>query len=438
MTSDSSIMVIGGPNSFFPGPILLRLDSNGDIIDSRENLFYWIQGRSGSLKSTPDGNWLTVGHYSADYDNAAIFKFSPMLDSLQLALVNSTILYYPASVDVAADSSVWVFGQSVQPEDYYAMHFNNQLQLLDSVRYVTAQEEKTANGVVTLDGGYVISGERVLSASDWNIQVIKVDAVGNVQWERSLGASWLDTGGFINQSSDSSYYVACGYRWPGIPHLRSTLIHLNSAGDTLWHCMIPINDSWLVTRPMITATGQIVAAGRVSVNNQFLAQLVCADTSGMFKWARSFATGTMIAQNFLDLLQHPDGGFVMVGNAFDSHGFVRPWVVKTDSMGCLVPGCDAVQGIMEQQTDLPGALSVSPNPSNGPLSVSIALPAGLITHGPWILTIVDALGHIVLIEDIPSATTHYDLSLDEMRTGVYHLHLTAGAQWLAGASFVSE
>ncbi|MBK9196414.1 MAG: hypothetical protein IPO17_15830 [Flavobacteriales bacterium] len=57
--------------------------------------------------------------------------------------------------------------------------------------------------------------------------MLGADATGNIQWQRSIGDDWYELGGFIAQSSDSNYYVACGYRWPMLPF---PLVQLNSVG----------------------------------------------------------------------------------------------------------------------------------------------------------------------------------------------------------------
>ena len=214
---------------------------------------------------------------------------------------NSSTLVF-TSLDVSADSNVWAFGNSQQPYDYLAVRFNPQLQLQDSVRYFTAPSEYCGNGISTLDGGFAIAGVRVLSSTDWNIHVTKADAQGDIQWERSIGDDWFELGGFISQAPDTGYYVAGGYRWPNVLYARSTMVRLNSAGVPLWYCVVPTTgSSWLLSRPVATDDGRVLAAGKSLMNGSYRGQLMCADTSGALLWERTYATDTTAHNSFLDL-----------------------------------------------------------------------------------------------------------------------------------------
>ena len=67
----------------------------------------------------------------------------------------------------------------------------------------------------SLDGGYLVAGSS--TSSDGNVignhgsndnWLVKMDAIGNLQWQKSLGGSGSDVGYSIQQSSDGGYVVA--------------------------------------------------------------------------------------------------------------------------------------------------------------------------------------------------------------------------------------
>ena len=75
----------------------------------------------------------------------------------------------------------------------------------------------------TSDGNYVVAGYTYSTDGDvtgshggneyW---VVKLDANGNVEWQKTLGGTGLDLGGYVQQTNDGGYIVAGGsYSWDG-------------------------------------------------------------------------------------------------------------------------------------------------------------------------------------------------------------------------------
>jgi hypothetical protein len=76
----------------------------------------------------------------------------------------------------------------------------------------------------TSDGGYIVGGYTYsndgdvtglhgVSADYW---IVKLDANGNVEWQKTLGGTGLDLGGYVQQTNDGGYIVAGGsYSWDG-------------------------------------------------------------------------------------------------------------------------------------------------------------------------------------------------------------------------------
>ena len=74
------------------------------------------------------------------------------------------------------------------------------------------------NGMsLTSDGGYILAGYSVGNDGDVtgnhgqeDYWVVKIDSVGTLQWQKSLGGSDNDKAWGVGQSSDGSYYVTGG------------------------------------------------------------------------------------------------------------------------------------------------------------------------------------------------------------------------------------
>ncbi len=65
----------------------------------------------------------------------------------------------------------------------------------------------------TSDGGYIVAGETwSFGAGGRDAWVIKLDAKGNVQWRKTYGGKYEDRAKSIQQTSDGGYIVA-GETW---------------------------------------------------------------------------------------------------------------------------------------------------------------------------------------------------------------------------------
>ncbi|HRH37841.1 MAG TPA: T9SS type A sorting domain-containing protein [Flavobacteriales bacterium] len=141
-----------------------------------------------------------------------------------------------------------------------------------------------------------------------------------------------------------------------------------------------------------------------------------------------------------DVQPTPDGGFIAVGMAFNQAPYSQDvWVIKTDSMGCIEPGCNLIQGMQTQITNLRDVLKVSPNPvaAGSSIQVSTALPKNFAAQGQLKLTVVSSDGRLVHEQRIgdPSSSQHMVAPLS---SGLYHVHMSDATRWISGAKLVVE
>ena len=113
-------------------------------------------------------------------------------------------------------------------------------------------------------------------------------------------------------------------------------------------------------------------------------------------------------------------------------------VVKLDSFGCVVPGCQ-LMGLSEMMLGLEDALLAYPNPSTALFTLVLALPPELETTGALRLRVFDSLGRLVADQHLGYA---YDqtiaLDLSGEPPGAYHVHITDERRMLTGARLVLE
>jgi energy-coupling factor transporter ATP-binding protein EcfA2 len=145
---------------------------------------------------------------------------------------------------------------------------------------------------------------------------------------------------------------------------------------------------------------------------------------------------------FYDVLPTDDGGFIAAGSAYNPAGEPYPpgysqdtWVVKVDSMGCIVPGCGGV-GVQEVVTNLSNGLTVYPNPAHGSATVQVRLPQSIRGSTALRLVLVNAQGQVVSEQDAQQGDNILDLSA--LSAGLYYVHLANGTTWLGGTKLLVE
>src|SRR5204862_1793859 len=63
----------------------------------------------------------------------------------------------------------------------------------------------------TWDGGYIIAGSTSsFGAGAMDVLLLKVDSLGNAQWQKTFGGNNIDRGYSLDITADSGY-VICGY-----------------------------------------------------------------------------------------------------------------------------------------------------------------------------------------------------------------------------------
>jgi hypothetical protein len=256
------------------------------------------------------------------------------------------------------------------------------------------------------DGRYMLFGAWGATTNEFMTPYIAVldPGDGHVTWSHQYGPPLFSTTFFAGKECLNGDIIACGVSYDGGQH-QGLLLRTTSNGDSLWMRHYAFHDS------------------------------VIDQGSGRF-W---------------DVLPTADGGFIAAGVAYQPFNAPYPpgysqdaWVVKVDSMGCIVPGCSGV-GITEQFTNLGDALKLYPNPVHDQLHVGIHLPGNFATNGPLTLTVTSLEGKLVLQQQLPpllgrGAGGEGDVLLDvsSLTAGLYSLHLSDATRWLAGKQFVVQ
>lgn len=138
--------------------------------------------------------------------------------------------------------------------------------------------------IQTTDGGYAIAGSGFLDpALGWDARIIKLDAAGNMKWEKAYGGPGNDFVGSIEQTSDGGYVLA---------------------GETASSGNLFVSDGWLLK----------------------------VDANGASQWHKTY--GGHLRDTFASVRQTEDGGFIVAGTTSSyGKGSTDVWLMKVNQTG---------------------------------------------------------------------------------------------------------
>ncbi len=214
----------------------------------------------------------------------------------------------------------------------------------------------------TLDGGYIVAGTS--SSKDGDVSgnhggsdywIVKLDATGNIQWEKSLGGSQEDYGYAIQQTLDGGYIVggstasSDGDVSENHGNFDYWIVKLDAAGNIQWQKSLGGSGEDIVRSIKQTTDGGYIVAGFSDSNDGDVSGnhggrdcwIVKLDDTGNIQWQKSL--GGYRDDEAQSIQLTTDGGYVVAassrsndGDVSGHHGsttFFDYWVVKLDDTG---------------------------------------------------------------------------------------------------------
>ncbi|MFN3529237.1 MAG: T9SS type A sorting domain-containing protein [Bacteroidia bacterium] len=243
----------------------------------------------------------------------------------------------------------------------------------------------------TADGGAIFSAVKIHNypqpngTTNYRYQgsVIKLNSQLQLEWDSIYGIESLSTNLAHVVPDRSGGYVAVGtHSNPNHPRV-GWMTKLNAQGEMQWQrFFLPFpslqDPQWgYLEHVAVTELGNIVAAGR--------------------------------GENHTSALDHAQ----------------YAWIIKTDSMGCLVPGC-AVS--LRELTTEPVYLKAWPNPVSEVLNVLVKSEKPL--HGAQ-FKLIDMVGRTQRQWEGSYEELQYQIAVHDLPAGLYVLQLVKGGQLLA-------
>ena len=202
--------------------------------------------------------------------------------------------------------------------------------------YGEAYDDDWAFSVVqTGDEGYALAGYTMsYGAGDHDFWLIKTDSAGNVMWNKTFGGTGRDEAYCVVQTNDGGYALA-GWTWSfGAGGKDLWLIKTDADGNAQWNKTYGgTGDESAQSVIQTLDGGYAIASDTTSYGagyNDFW--LIKTDTAGNEQWNQTY--GGTEGDFVCSLIQTSDGGYALAGST-GSYGAGSSdfWLVKTNGSG---------------------------------------------------------------------------------------------------------
>jgi|GEM_PF-365026 len=211
----------------------------------------------------------------------------------------------------------------------------------------------------TVDGGFIVAGRSNSNNGDvtgnqggTDYWIVKLDNVGNIEWQKSLGGSGTDYALSIQQTVDGGFIVA-GYSISNNGDVTGNqgdndywIVKFDNIGNIEWQKSLGGSGDDRAYSILQTEDGGFIVAGYSSSNNGDVTGnkggwdywIVKLDNVGNIEWQKSLGGNGSDAANSIQ--QTVDGGFIVAGYSGSNNGDVTGnkggwdyWIVKLDNVG---------------------------------------------------------------------------------------------------------
>lgn len=185
------------------------------------------------------------------------------------------------------------------------------------------------------DNTLLIGGSREVSLDSWDVILYNVDSEGEVIWEKQYFTNVHDYIGKMSTYIDGSFILLTNSD-DGINRI-GYVSKIDQLGKTVWRVPL-MNNDYLETgfvKPVINEDGTILICTTIkNANNVPISKVFKLDPLGNTIWSKEYFTRNDIDQYLYDVKQCADGGYILSGSAFPADTNLQSaWLIKTNCNG---------------------------------------------------------------------------------------------------------
>lgn len=364
----------------------MRVDQNGSILWQKtfgSDSVYLNVGGDGCVTKDDSGNFYVTGAIqqgNRTYD-AFLFKCSSSGDSLWLTYVGDDSIDVSLGVYFDAISqSIYCVGYAdyliTEPSRAAIWEFDTSGGLVAKKEF-SFDDYDGFRSIYKIEDTILVSGKSYVPGKDATSIIVKVDSQYNLLERKIYGTNGEDSEFFLNYSNNQ--LIAWGY-WDTISTNGVPVIsRLTNEGASAWTRFLESPNYQNVMAAKTLPDRSVVYAGHKIKNGLEIGWIGKLDSMGNDLWSRTYSFYSSNPTNCsLNNFAIDNGQIVAIGYAFpdpndSTQSNSNTWILKLDSMGCLIPGCDTiVAGVNDVSlSNNNNHITVFPNPTHSTATVVI-------------------------------------------------------------------
>lgn len=191
----------------------------------------------------------------------------------------------------------------------------------------------------TLDGGYVLAGYSGSGDTDADALIIKTDAKGIEQWNRTFGWVGEPEAAYSVAQTEDGGYILGGFK---LSHrlmendYDAWVIKTDANGNEQWNRIFGGSNEDFVSSVQQTSDGGYVFAGYTNRAGDLDAWIIKTDANGKEKWKKVYERSTKERINTVkEVSNHV---YLLAGDSeSDGAGNIRAWLVKIRETNASAP-----------------------------------------------------------------------------------------------------
>ena len=344
-TPDGGYAIVGQTDSFGAGERdfwLVKVDANGNALWNKTfggkdvDIAY-------SIALIDDGGYALVGDTSSfgagsfDFwlvktDSTGNIQWNKTYGGKRTDGANSVVQTSDGGYAIAGHTSSFGAGDW----DFWLVRTDANGTGLWSKTFGTPKTDYAYSIVQTIDRGYAIAGyTSSFGAGRYDFWLVKTDENGTIQWNQTYGGKNSEWAFSIVQTTDEGYAMA-GYTSSfGAGQMDFWLVKTDASGNMQWNKTYGGPDwDWGTSIIQTDNEGYAIAGWTKSFgtgDSDFW--LLKTDENGNAQWNRTYGGAGWDESN--SVVQTSDGGYALVGHMHSKTGSTDFFIVKTDDNGTV-------------------------------------------------------------------------------------------------------
>ncbi|MBC7382387.1 MAG: T9SS type A sorting domain-containing protein [Bacteroidia bacterium] len=455
--SDSTYLVFEGSSgdasrydsSYWTNGIrFLKIDRNGNVLNNDAHLFYHPYVSAAAVEITnhdqkTDNRYVQISYMGITPFHTRVFEhyigavssngdslwFNKLMVQSDTNIINSVIKY---------NNYYYTYGTptpSAGPLFFLAKYDSTGQRLFykifdDDVEPMRMELIGVNRLLMTGLHSYYYSKDDILDRKPW---YMITDTAGNVLFEKKyrdpLNNLKYMTG--IHKVNNNCFLID-GYKRFRVGN--STIFYLmDTLGKISSERSIPLE--YGAYNLVVLDDNTFVAAGNDKKDSITFGKIIKADTAGNVIWQREYYT-SYYKSLFFGIAKGLNNGFVITGVGTDTtrkSGIADAWLIVTDSLGCVTPGCQLTNYVQEISKLKLDYLQCWPNPVADLLKCKLHPSLNALDCS---LLIIDGCGKELI--KVSLVENNFDLDVSNLPFGFYFVMLIKNNKLLASSKILKQ